>query len=560
MQPMRNGKVTAYTASPHELCGGALRQAKRLRDCLQIPLTSAKDVLAKGPYRCGSWDDLQARIETRKASDHVIYLASMPTSQKASAYFSQNIDSIARSISHHVLTNANLLGLYDLAAALFSVTPTEHSLADIAASLPTSDWVASGIGPDPWAVMYRSAFIDNTPLLLVATRVYMPAYFNFRESVTAEPWLAEPTGEKFKILWSDAQQWYNAALTYLTIDDDDLELTLPAEPNLDLRMKEHKTWFELATSTLHGEGRYTEPNEDTPLPYLTSEGSYLVFGFPTSASTVNLLNADPTAPYDSRRKDGLLTINGQAMCLDVARYIPDTMADPERADDDAKTLMHTIFAHPACDIGLVSRRETKQLLAIRPASYYDVERFLRIELQAEVGEEVLVLKTDEPSIALSVIEDVSRRNLQSFTSQFDNQMLIMELDVSRFDELSGFSLGLELRQAGYFHSAGLVGRTITSGRKGKRTLLLEISPTLVALIERLGKKIVSNAVQYGLVIRRPAGFTLELERVPKWTKALAPAREEVVESFERSPFADGDMPMFDIFRHMRRIRYQRDNF
>ncbi|MFL9997775.1 hypothetical protein PQR34_41670, partial [Paraburkholderia sediminicola] len=526
------------------------------RDCMEIPLTYAKDVLARGPYRCNGWNDLRARIDKHRFDEHVTRLASLPTCRAAIEYFSQNIDEIARSLSRQLLTNANLAGLYQIAAKVFSVTPTKHSVNDIAPALPVSDWAGSGIGPDQWAVMYASTKINDVQFLLVATRVYMPACFNFPEHMTAEPWLAEPIGEKYRIMWSDIRRWYNVALTYLTVDDDDLELTLPEEPLLDKRMEDHKAWFELATRQLDSEGRYSD--EDALQPYVTEKGSYLIFGFPTALPAAQWPGPDLSTSHAFGLRDGLLTINGQLVCLDVAPLGPDLETDLD--GEYASALLASTFAHPYCEIEAFLRTNPKQVLVIRPAFRFDVDRFLRVELHATEDKEILVLKSDNTAVASSVIEGVARHNLKCFTTQFGGQAFIMELDVSDHEDLRGLSIAFELIGADYFQCNNLIRKTVTARRQDRLTLYVEVSPVLMTLIERIGKKIILGAVQYGLVIHRPVGFTTGLERVPKWTETLLPVCKSVVDSFERPLPAGETLSLFDMFRHMRRTRYRRDNF
>lgn len=50
-------------------------QAKRLGWLLDIPLTSAKEILARGPYRCDSWIDLESRVDSGMAGPRMISLS-----------------------------------------------------------------------------------------------------------------------------------------------------------------------------------------------------------------------------------------------------------------------------------------------------------------------------------------------------------------------------------------------------------------------------------------------------------------------------------------------------
>jgi len=52
-----------------------VRQSKRLSEKLAVPLTTAKEILASGPYGCASWADLNARLESPSPHDESLILA-----------------------------------------------------------------------------------------------------------------------------------------------------------------------------------------------------------------------------------------------------------------------------------------------------------------------------------------------------------------------------------------------------------------------------------------------------------------------------------------------------
>lgn len=53
-------------------------QAKRLRDVFDIDLSTAKYVLARGPYGCTDWSDLSARLSDNLPLQHALLLAELP--------------------------------------------------------------------------------------------------------------------------------------------------------------------------------------------------------------------------------------------------------------------------------------------------------------------------------------------------------------------------------------------------------------------------------------------------------------------------------------------------
>lgn len=281
--------MTTLTSSSGNAYNNVVLQAKRLKKHLKIPLHLARYVLAKGPYHCDDWDDLISRLNTGNPDDHVRQLSSLPGCRVATGYFAHNIDRIARAISQHLLTNTNLAGLYETVRAVFLMSDKSMSLTDMVPCLPTLEWEPANLGSDPYAVMFASALINGVPFLLVATRIYLPRYFNFGAKVQCGSECAEPWGEKIKIMWSDPNAWYDAARAYLTApeDDFDVELVLPNEV-LDDKMKEHSQWFESAMSLMHGRGEYLDDDDDQLIPYWGPGGTYAMFGFPSNAGDVDI--------------------------------------------------------------------------------------------------------------------------------------------------------------------------------------------------------------------------------------------------------------------------------
>jgi hypothetical protein len=309
------------THTPADLRENITRQAKRLADRLVLPLTIAKEVLAKAPYHCTSWPDLCARLNAQQPDEHVMLLASLPGSDRARSFFAKHIEQLVRSLSQHMLTNANRAGLRETLRHVFGISDEAATLSDIAASVQVSPWRSMGIGPDPNAVIESATVINGVAIRLIGTRVYMPKYFQFGAEVTSPLFLAEPLGKTFRIMWSNPKAWYDAAYAYLTApdeDDEDIELTLPDEV-LDNAMKGHQDWFSRTAEIWGHESSYGDDSEEF-MPYLIPHlGCYLVFGVP----------AVPT--------------------IDTGQTLANTLSMPHQADNDDNDIVFVLIdGQPAC--------------------------------------------------------------------------------------------------------------------------------------------------------------------------------------------------------------------
>lgn len=354
----------------------ATRQAKRLHSHLNIPLTTAKMVLAKGLYRCGSWDDLCVHLNAEKPDAHVLLLASLPSSNKAKSYFIQNLGVLASSFSKQMLTNRNLKELYELLRSVFGLPKESVNLNDILESLLVTPWQSANIGPDPDAVIHAYTSINGVRIKLIGTRVYMPEYFRYGPEVTCSPKDAEPNGN-FRIMWSNPREWYSSAYAFLTAkEDDDLELVLPEEL-LDAEMQAHECWL---FSALTYNGEYTGI-DDQVIPLLLPQGPYLVFGVPTVQSTdqehlgTTGFSFSPWSDNDAV----VALIDGQPISIEWITI--DHKTHQHQGDYQARfaLLLDGVFRYPDCNPELCIKKGLKaSYFFIRPSMEFEIELILRM--------------------------------------------------------------------------------------------------------------------------------------------------------------------------------------
>lgn len=553
------------TFSPADLRESVDRQAKRLRDHLNLKLSHAQKVLAEALYRCTSWTDLTSRLNSKQVDKHILMLASLPKSEGARAYFNEHLEGISRSFSQHMLTNANRVGLYGTMRHVFGISDKPVDLSDIAPSIPISAWQSMGIGPDPYAVIEASIDLNGVPIRLIGTRIYMPKYYQFGGS-TCSPEFAEPYCETFKTIWSNPNAWYEAACRYLTLPEDDdegdFELLLPDEV-LDDAMACHQEWLSRIAETWEMGFTYGDHDEDF-LPFVIPKlGCYLVFGIPL-ASAVD--SSKTMATYLELRGDcdndsSLVLIDGQPLCVEWISINPRTREHDGQYPDYFKTLCGSVFSHLECDLVIYqSNGWSNSFFFIRPATQFDIDQCVKVEFRHEPGKEAIVLKTDYPEIASVVFDKVATRDVMVYPSKFRENNYLMELDVSRYRDVSSFSLSLDAHGQGWWQGSNLVTKSILQTEEGQKTLYIQVEPELLSLADTIPKKDLIDAVQCGWILHHPVGFNDRLKQPPKRCQDLKPAPKELVDLFERPLLEGADISPFDLLRHAKRVPYKRDNF
>lgn len=534
----------------------ATRQAKRLSDRLDLPLTTSKELLARGPYRCSGWSDLYARLDAGES--HTTFLASLPESSAAKSYFSKHLRELAQLFSQHVLTNSDLAGVYQTLRYVFGISEPV-TLADIFTFIDTSVWQSSHIGPDPNAVIHAFTTINGVPMKLIGTRIYLPAYFQFGPEIES-PDLAEPSGETLKIMWSNPQAWYDAAHAYLTAPEDDmeLELSLPTEA-LDAAMQRHQQWFFDALRVWDMESVYGSGHEF--VPYCLPHGCYLIFGIPCShpSECPPIRNHTPRFSDDSENDRIVVLIDGQSICIEWISVDRKSRQHAGEYKEYFRTLQNGLLHHEETDLDLYHLNGwERSFFFLCPATKFDIDRLLEVSFKAGPGEEAFVVKSNSPELASILFDKVSARDAMRFPSERDGTEYAVKIDVFNYEETTALWVSLNSLGRNWESNHSLTTRSMCLKNESQKTLYVCVQPALFSLVDVIGKKALNDAVRFGLVLHRAEGFADLLEKAPKRCENIKLAPPEVVALFER-PIWNGLDP-FNLFRHLSHIRYSRDNF
>jgi hypothetical protein len=442
------------TFSPADLRENVDRQAKRLRDHLNLKLSHAQKVLAEALYCCANWTDLIRRLNSQQVDKRILMLASLPKSKDARAYFNEHLEKLSRSLIQHMLINVSLIGLYRIIRDVFAVHDRQVDLSDISPSIPIFAWQSMGIGPDPNAVIGTHININGVPIQLIATRIYMPKYYQFGEEVNYSSELAAPYYEYFKTIWSNPEAWRKTAYRYLTLPDggegEDFELELPDEA-LDDAMTCHQEWLYRIAETWEISFTYGEHDEDF-LPFVIPKlGCYLVFGLPSASqgySNTTVVTA-PELQGDDDNNSLLVLVDGQPLCVEWISINPSTREHDGQYPDYFKQLRESIFSHFECNLDAYHLNGwTNSYFFVRPVTQFDIDQCLKVEFKHEPGKEAVVLHTNHPDLATIVFNKVATRDVMIYPTEFGENNYLMELDLSHYQDINSFSLSFETHWQG----------------------------------------------------------------------------------------------------------------
>lgn len=525
-----------------------LRQAKRFSERLQLPQTTAKDVLARAFYRCAGWKDLLGRLSSRTPDRHMELLTALPRSTEAKIYFREIRRELAKSLSQHMLTNSNHAGVIDLIQAVFAVGTTPTTLADLIPTLTPSAWRSAGIGPDPWAVLETDIAINGVGLRVVATRAYMPSYYEVPED-SCSPEYAVPFEGKLRIIWTDPGSWRQAALDYLN-DDEASDIELP-QVELTEAMARHQRWFEASLDACWGGGAYGDHDEELIPHFVEGQGCYIIFGFVHRqvGSPENVCqDSVPLLGCDASFSQAVL-LGGTPVCLEWIAYDPEKHAHPGEFDEYFAVLRRGVLA--SGDLHATARHDgALGILLIRPATDFDIRQALKVDFMNVDDEVAFVLKTDDVALTCELLHKAAARDLMASGSN-EHRRYFAKMIAPPSCESVTLSLAIDTMGPNSQSWGNLTGEMFSTRNDQCVQLLVEVRPKLLTLLDKMGKKAVETAVKHGLILRRPAEFLEGLGQPPSRCERIPMLPDDVLKQLHEP--LRGEISLS-------RTRYERDNF
>ncbi|MGK0149692.1 hypothetical protein [Pseudomonas putida] len=537
-------------------------QAKRLRDLFGIDLTTAKYVLARGPYGCADWSDLCTRLNEDLPLEHALQLAELPQSPIAAAYLAKHLRRLASSVSQLILTNRNLPELCEALRQVFAVPGKPVTLADVLQPISPTAWQSTDVGPDPLAVIQSRVCINGVLLQLIGTRIFWPRLFTYDAEITVEARTAEPVGDELKIMWVVAP-WYQASRDYLLAyqrgnDGDDLPEF--AEPSIveSPRMAQHRHWLAQCLKGWSQERRYNDEGEEF-IPLLYQGHAYLVFGVPCSEPATSSPLRRQYIQFADEDTNGYQVVLLDGQLVQVEKLTPPKSADQHEWEyaDYHQALCHGLLGGAAA-AGWINAPATgwDDLLFISPACHFSLECELRVEIKPEPDETLCTLQTDNPHLAVEVLERVFKGQYIHYERAELGAGYAMRIDQPPQSTRADLSLSLDFIEETVFQSAHLIGRRVTHSDERGSALYLELKPALLKLVQRQSLKVLKRAICEGQILR-VQGLREQLQVapvVPPNASARQPSGAWESNPLTEPPFDGEGLLLFGS------VRYQRDNF
>ncbi|TCV62211.1 hypothetical protein [Pseudomonas fluorescens] len=537
-------------------------QAKRLRDLFDIDLTTAKYVLARGPYGCADWADLCTRLDQESPLQGPLQLAELPQSQSATAYLAKHLCPLAASVSQLIITNRNLPSLCEALRQVFAVPGNPVALPDVLQALTPSEWLPTDLGQDPVAVIQSRVCVNGVNLLLLGTRIFWPRLFTFDAEITVEPVTAEPFGDGLKIMWEVAP-WYQASRDYLFEyqrgdDWDDLpDFVEPLIPEC-ARMQQHARWFTQCLKGWSLERHYNDEGEEF-IPFLYQGHAYLVFGVPCAEPVMHppLRRQYIQFPDEDSNRYQVILLGGQLLQIEML-IVPKPVQYQDWDYADYHQALCNGLLGGAAAAGWISAplHGWGDLLFISPACRFILECQLRVEIKPEPNETLLTLQTDNPDLAMEVLERVHKGDFIRYEHATFGAHYAMRIDLPADHASVDLSLSMNCIEQTVFHSAHLITRRVIQSDRDKQTLYCDIEPALLKLVERQSLKLLKKAIREGQVLR-VQGLSEQLQAAPTLQASgstFDSTSNGVANPLEESLF-NGDEEL-----SFHSIRYQRSNF
>lgn len=202
--------------SDNNLLNNIFLQAKRTSKILDVPLTKAKDLIARSIYECHDFRDLCSKLKNNglKASVYQ-YCKLHPKSAESKSHIEKNIQVLAERFSRYLTAPLTQIPLLDLVWKIFGFQ-NQVSLEQVLPSILLDDWKPySPVSKDVESVIYCDIRINNVAFKVLAAKI-VTAYM-FADSSLNELLALKHELSRYKfapIMWSTRLSWENEIDAY----------------------------------------------------------------------------------------------------------------------------------------------------------------------------------------------------------------------------------------------------------------------------------------------------------------------------------------------------------
>lgn len=194
-------------------------QAKRASKVLDVPLTKAKDVVAKSIYHCHDFQDLERKFEQNSLKSSVYpFCQIFPSDDKASLeYLKSNIEVIGKRLSKLLVKPISYMALTRAILRIFGFKNEGEPLRP-SLFFEHNDWsVASHLDENETSIYFKDFYINDVPFRLLAINVITECSFDENSLIEIKKLHSELTKFQFApIKWRDCEHWQQSADVYLS--------------------------------------------------------------------------------------------------------------------------------------------------------------------------------------------------------------------------------------------------------------------------------------------------------------------------------------------------------
>jgi len=228
-----------------------------------------------------------------------------------------------------------------------------------------------------------------------------------------------------------------------------------------------------------------------------------------------------------------LARTGCPVALKWIRYDPHTDSHPGDLDDYFEELRQGVLSASVLPVSTLLDGSTG-VLYVRPASDFDVTLCLKVEFKYRGDEAAFALRVDDVDVSRELLEKVIARDLMLHGPE-NAPRLIAAFQFPGAEEPPDFRLSLELTMDGRTSYSNLIGSTLWQCSRDGCEVYATVSPELIALVDRFGRRALEATLAFGQVERCSPKKLENLTVDPKRLSQLRRVPKELADHLDR-PF------------------------
>jgi hypothetical protein len=550
-------------------------QANRLARIQKIQLSEAYKIISWAFYHCPNYQDLRSRLDNSSVKSRWFELAKITNDSPASDFstFTNVIPVLVDRLSSRLLCNTNRQGMIDLIYRIFDLSECENSFNMLFPSFSTNGWKPlSQMSPTSKSILVSHIKINGVLYRLLAVNMFMPQHWPFKEEEYCDiaQGLAPTTPSEFRIFSGSKQKWTSSVYDYIVSITDDtsdeyVEFEAPVQSLTKQEIKAESSIQELLE--IVGVGDWAS-SDDSPVPF-TFEGddmalnTYLIFGYPVSEKNSSFKNQNwMISPEKCLMNDSqIVLIDNHPVSVEWISTNPQTFEHDGEYIEHFQSIKNLLTSQDEFTKTLNKQENDYQLMFFKPA---DIERMrwdLELKPHIDSDKESWLLKVENSQLAEIVLNKISNLDLFVHQSKFGHDEIICKIKILSTESIN-FSLSLEVKSNNSERYVSLTTGMSSHRNNDEVTLFVTVSPSLINIIELIGKSKLIQSMKNGLINHVDLGFFDQIDNfdqsIIEGLKKLPEDESNMLNSFELPE--DFLSNPFSFIDNSRMAQYERQSF